>query len=53
MGEVRFKTTRQEDEIIDNVCQKMGWKRADLGRQALNEYLKSLSVISQRVKEKD
>lgn len=51
MGEIRFYTRDGEDEIINTVCKKMGWKKSELGKLALREYLKSLSVISKRVKE--
>ena len=53
MAEIRFQTRKGEDEIINEVCKKMGWKRADLGRQAVLEYLKSLSVIARKIKQNE
>lgn len=51
MGYIRFKLSDETEEILDNVCKKLGMKKAEISRMAVMEYLKSLSVVSAKVKE--
>lgn len=52
MAYVRYKLSDGLHQILKEVCKKLGMKESELSRQAVMEYLKSLSVISQKVKEK-
>lgn len=53
MAYVRYKLSEELHKIFKEVCKKIGMKESELSRQALMEYLKSLSVISEKVKEKE
>jgi hypothetical protein len=44
MGLLKFTTSKQMDEVISELCKKLGWKKSELGRQALNEYLKDYII---------
>ena len=50
MGYIRFKIPEETEEIMEQVCSKLGMKKSELARVALLDYLKSLSVISEKVK---
>ena len=52
MAYVRYKLSEGLHAILKEVCKKLGMKESELSRQALIEYLKSISVISEKVKEK-
>jgi len=52
MGYVRYKISDKTEKILEEVCNKLGMKKSEISRVALMEYLKSLSIISQKVKEK-
>lgn len=52
MGYVRYKLPKETEKILDDVCKKLGMKKSEISRYALMDYLKSLSVISKKVKEK-
>ena len=52
MGYVRYKISDKTEKILEDVCKKLGMKKSELSRLALMEYLKSLSIMSQKVKEK-
>lgn len=51
MGDIRYRIPDETEEILEKVCKKLGMKKSEISRMALMEYLKSLSVISQKVKE--
>lgn len=50
MGYIRYKLPDKTHEILKKVCKKLGTKESEISRLALMEYLKSLSVISEKVK---
>jgi len=50
MGYVRYKLPDGVHNILKDVCKKLGMKESELTRQAVIEYLKSLSVIRKRLK---
>jgi antitoxin component of RelBE/YafQ-DinJ toxin-antitoxin module len=50
MGYIRFKISDETEKVLERVCRRLGMKKSELSRIALIEYLKSLSVISERVK---
>ncbi len=52
MAYVRYKLSDDLHKILKDVCKKLGLKESELSRQALLEYLKSLSILSEKVKEK-
>ncbi len=52
MAYVRYKLSENLHKILKEVCGKLGMKESELSRQALMEYLKSLSIISEKIKEK-
>ncbi len=51
MAYVRYKLSDDLHKILKEVCKKLGLKESELSRQALIEYLRSLSVLSEKVKE--
>jgi hypothetical protein len=53
MGYIRYKMPDKTEKIMEEVCKKLGIKKSELSRIAVMEYLKSLSVISGKVKEND
>jgi len=52
MAYVRYKVSEEMHKILKEVCKKIGMKESELSRQAVIEYLKSLSILSEKVKEK-
>jgi hypothetical protein len=44
MGLIKFTTSEKMDKVIGELCNKLGWKKSELGRQALNEYLKDYII---------
>lgn len=52
MGYIRYKLPDETEEILEDVCKKLGMKKSEISRLAIIEYLKSLSVVSQKVKGK-
>jgi hypothetical protein len=50
MGYVRYKLPNETHEILKRVCKRLGMKESEISRIALMEYLKSLSVLSEKVK---
>lgn len=52
MAYVRYKLSEEMHKILKEVCKKIGMKESELSRQAVIEYLKSLSILSEKVKEK-
>ena len=51
MADIRFRLPDETDNVLDGVAKKLGMKKSEIARMALMEYLKSLSVISKKVKE--
>jgi len=52
MGYVRYKLSDNLHKLVKEVCKKLGVKESEMSRQALMEYLKSLSVLTDRIKER-
>ena len=52
MAYVRYKLSEGLHVILKEVCKKLGMKESELSRQALIEYLRSISAISEKIKEK-
>lgn len=52
MAYVRYKLSEDLHKILKDVCKKLGMKESELSRQALIEYLRSLSVLSEKLREK-
>ena len=50
MGYIRFKIPDKLEGVAEQVCRELGLKKSELARVALIEYLKSLSVLSEKVK---
>ena len=52
MAYVRYKLSENLHKILKETCKKLGMKESELSRQAIIEYLKSLSALSEKIKEK-
>jgi AraC-like DNA-binding protein len=50
MGYVRYKLSNESHDILRKVSRRLGMKESELSRLALMEYLKSLGMLSERVK---
>ncbi len=50
MGYVRYKLSDETHQILRNVSGRLGMKESEISRIALMEYLKSLQVLSERLK---
>ncbi len=50
MAYVRYKLSEETHRILKNVSKRLGIKESELSRIALMEYLKSLGILSERVK---
>jgi antitoxin component of RelBE/YafQ-DinJ toxin-antitoxin module len=50
MGYVRYKLPDETHEILKRVCKRLGMKESEMSRMALMDYLRSLSVLSEKVK---
>lgn len=50
MGYIRYKLPEGTHGILKAVCEKLDMKESELSRIALMEYLKSLGVLSDRMK---
>lgn len=50
MGYIRYKLPERTHTILKGVCEKLGMKESEISRIALMEYLKSLGVLSERMK---
>ncbi|MBI4896382.1 MAG: hypothetical protein HY832_02440 [Candidatus Aenigmarchaeota archaeon] len=51
MGYVRYKLSDDMHGMVKKVCKNLGMKESELSRIAVMEYLKSLGVFSDRVKQ--
>jgi len=52
MGYIRYKLPTETHKILKSVCKSLGMKESEISRIALMEYLRSLSVLSEKVKKK-
>lgn len=50
MAYVRYKLPGETHKILKRVCKRLGMKESEISRIALMEYLKSLGLLSDRVK---
>jgi len=50
MGYVRYKLPDRTHEILKKVSKNIGMKESEISRLALMEYLKSIGVLSERMK---
>ena len=50
MGYVRYKLPDKTHEILKTVSKRIGMKESEISRLALMEYLKSIGVLSERMK---
>ena len=50
MGYIRYKLPDGTHAILKGVCEKLDMKESEISRIALMEYLKSLGVLSDRMK---
>lgn len=50
MAYVRYKLPEETHKILRKVCRKLGLKESEISRIALMEYLKSLGLLSDRVR---
>jgi hypothetical protein len=50
MGYVRYKLPDRTHEILRKVSKRIGMKESEISRLALMEYLKSIGVLSERMK---
>ena len=50
MGYIRYKLPDGTHAILKGVCDKLDMKESEISRIALMEYLKSLGVLSDRMK---
>jgi predicted DNA-binding protein len=53
MGYIRFKLPDEIEEILDKLSTKLGMKKSEITRIAVIDYLKSISMISEKAKEKE
>ena len=52
MAYIRYKVSEEMHKTIRNVCRKLGIKESELSRTALMEYLKSLGILEEKIKER-
>lgn len=50
MGYVRYKMPDGTHKIMKNVCKRLGMKESEFSRIAVIEYMRSMSVLSEKVK---
>lgn len=50
MGYVRFKLSEETHGILKRMSRNLGMKESEISRIALIEYMKSLSLITEKVK---
>lgn len=50
MGYVRYKLPDGTHRILKGVCERLDMKESEVSRIALMEYLKSLGVLSEKMK---
>lgn len=52
MAYVRYKLPEETHKMLKKVSARLGMKESEVSRLALMEYLKSLGVLSERMKKK-
>ena len=52
MGYIRYKLSDESHEILRKVSQRLGMKESEISRLALMEYMKSLGILSERVRKR-
>ena len=52
MGYVRYKLSNESHDILRRVSKRLGMKESEVSRLALMDYLKSLGILSERVKKR-
>jgi len=52
MGYIRYKLSDETHGLLKKVSDRLGMKESEISRIALMEYLKSIGVISERVKKR-
>ena len=50
MAYVRYKLSEESHDILRKVCDRLGMKESELSRLAVMEYMRSLGIISDRVR---
>lgn len=50
MGYIRYKLPDKTHAILKSVCEKLDMKESEVSRIALMEYLRSLGILSERVR---
>ena len=50
MGYVRYKLPEPTHKAMRHVCSKLGMKESELSRMAVIEYMRSLGVLSDRIR---
>ena len=50
MGYVRYKLPENTHKMLRNMSKSIGLKESEISRLALMEYMKSLGILSDRVK---
>lgn len=50
MGYIRYKLPERTHIILKSVCEKLDMRESEVSRIALMEYLKSLGVLSERMR---
>ena len=50
MAYVRYKLPEETHKMLRKVCSKLGMKESEISRIALMEYLKSLGLLSEKVR---
>jgi len=50
MGYIRYKLSEETHQMLRKVCNRLGIKESEISRIALMEYLKSLGILSDKVK---
>ena len=52
MAYIRYKLSDESHDMLRKVSRRLGMKESELSRLALMEYLKSLGILSDRVKKR-
>ena len=50
MAYVRYKLPDESHEILKKVCSRLGMKESEISRIAIMEYMRSLGIISDKVR---
>ncbi len=50
MGYIRYKLSNESHDMLKRVSKQLGMKESEISRLALMEYMKSLGVLSERVR---